>query len=188
MESKKSIRKENFLDRFLNQYRIKSIMSTILNIESSLKKDEEIIRKVSLEASTVVPLVGSNFRPRIESASQITSFELEECGPCEGQMSRSVSVNLNCSKRPLFYVISESDFEDEYKKKVNYDDPLLLKNHYDGKLKEHLLNESKDNTAEEAFTFNFHTYGRMIAKNIREIGEIKAWHALKYRILPIPKW
>ena len=90
MESKKSIRKENFLDRFLNQYRIKSLMSTILNMESSFKKDEEIIRKVPLEAPTIAPLSGSNFRTRIESASQMTSFELEECGLSEGQMSRIV--------------------------------------------------------------------------------------------------
>lgn len=194
METKKAIRRENYLHQFLSPYKIKVLIDTINKTAIQNKIEDKItsIKNIS-ESSTIGPLNKPEAQslhqtlPRIDSAAEILLFGTEEEGPYEGQMSRGVSTNLDfiVNRKPIFYVLEETNLESEYLKKIDYSNPILLRNKQEIVIREQLVKET-ENT--DSLLFDFHRYGRIIKKYIDERNQVIILPSLKNRILPQPRF
>eukprot|EP00826_Nyctotherus_ovalis_P048765 TRINITY_DN577_c0_g1_i1.p2 TRINITY_DN577_c0_g1~~TRINITY_DN577_c0_g1_i1.p2 ORF type:complete len:228 (+),score=44.91 TRINITY_DN577_c0_g1_i1:151-834(+) len=129
--TKKSIEKERFLTHFLNKFKVKALLSGIIRTELEAQKTSKHTHKLLAETSTAiassqgyVPSIRKTL-PRVESAGEMLLVGLEEEGPCAGQTSRGVSANMELThKRPVFFVIADNNIEEEYKKKLDYSNPV----------------------------------------------------------------
>jgi hypothetical protein len=63
---------------------------------------------------------------RVVSAGDMILFQAQEEGPLKGHVSRGVQTKDNLSKA-IFFVFPESNPEDEYRNKVDYANPVLLR-------------------------------------------------------------
>lgn len=127
METKKSIKRENFLVRVLTQARVGKIMSRILSTELTVTRKRKSLKrksaKIISEAQTLADTrqalenkLPKGF-PRIESAGQMDLFEAEKEGPKPNQVTRAVSANFPLiHKKTIFHVHCK---EEEFKEKTN---------------------------------------------------------------------
>lgn len=143
VETRKAIQKEKFLRKTLVKHRVAGIISRILEDEELFHSaDEKCEDKKPVEPAEVSVTRPTNDvdinlpRPnkgiqRVCSAPQMVLIETEEEGPKEGQTSRAVGVReemlLPANKKEIFYVYPENSLDEEYKSKVNYDDPVELR-------------------------------------------------------------
>lgn len=135
--TKKSLKREQFLNRVLTQAKLAKIITRITSAE--LKKRKSFKEKLSKpsqaisEARTLAAtgqasenLILKAF-PRIESAGQMEIFEAEKEGPKPGQITRAVSVDMpQNSKKDIFYVHSEGKADEELNKLIDYEKLLEL--------------------------------------------------------------
>ena len=191
--TKRSIEKERFLLQFLSQLKVKKLMASIVKAELEVKKELPDIQKAASEARTLGsfskpnPLSNSHKSlPRVESAGEMLLFELEEEGPYPGQISRGILVNMDMivHKRPIFFVLADTNLEEEYKQQLDYSNPVLLRNRQPIKNKELISTQIPEQVAKSMVSFNFHEYGKRILANAENKGfEYKS----EDRRLPMPK-
>lgn len=140
LETKKSIKKNHFIMRFLTKSKVDSLIVSILSEETNTVGNKSVVKSYGgvEEAGLAEALTSSPVRivdptkalPRIESAEQMVLFEEVEEGPGDGRTTRAVSINLTSEdlhKKDVFYIYSDTDPEKKYKEKINYSDPILLK-------------------------------------------------------------
>ncbi len=145
VETRKAIQKEKFLERTLVKHHVAALVAQALQDELFLagvdeKKLAEESKEVSAAANTKetgdveegsATLGPHKGIPRVYSAPQMVLVQAEEEGPKEGQVSRAVGVRedmlLPASRKEVFYVYPESSLDEEYKNKINYDDPVELR-------------------------------------------------------------
>lgn len=197
MTTKKATAKENLLVRYLTRYRVKNLLTAIIDSELGLKKKEECLQKNILEISTVgVSLQTNNARltpmkilSRIESAGDMLLFRLEEEGPYDGQISRGVSANMNfaAQKRPIFFILTETNIEEECKDKIDYNNLVLLKNKHMSEIGEPLVMETEKVQEKDNIIFDFHEYKKCIAANEENMRGSQMQIVIEERILPTPK-
>ena len=97
----------------------------------------------------------------MESANQMQLFEPEIIGPKSGQITRAVEVNIEkIIRKNLFFVKLDINNEEEYKKEINYNDPVPLKcrSNEVNNIKEKLPSLSDVQTPISAFTAVQHKY------------------------------
>ena len=74
---------------------------------------------------------GQNFGiHRVISASDMVMFPPQEDGPLTGQVSvaiQSQEEEVRSSMKPIFYLYPESNPEEDYKGKIDYSNPVILK-------------------------------------------------------------
>ncbi len=95
-------------------------------------KNEEAQGATTKATMDIPPAAHKNsIFPRVLSAPQLYLFEADEEGPKLGQMSRGIGVQeehlLPLYRREVFYVYPEHDLDEEYKERVDYDNPVLLR-------------------------------------------------------------
>lgn len=190
--TKKSIEKERSLVQFLSQFKVKSLMSSVIKTELALKKksqDVAISEAPTLGSITRTNTLQSNLHkalPRVESAGDMLLFGLDEDGPYAGQMSRGISVNMDqaVQKRPIFFVMIETDVEEEYKKSLDYSNLVLLRNKQPIISQEQIVIKPQEKPESSLTNFDFRDYGKRILANDKGT---KLECDLNERMLPIPK-
>ena len=168
LETKKGMKKEKFINRFLSQYKVRSLMSDIINAMEGLKKNEREIQKglsetATLGASFATPMPNLHKSlTRIDSASQMPLFALEEEGPYLGQISIGITANIEmeAEKKPIFFVLEEANIEDEYKEKVDYNNMVLLRNKQESMIRTQLVMKAEEKPIPDPTFFDFHEIGR----------------------------
>lgn len=187
--TKKSIEKEKLLTHFLSHFKVKALISSIIKTELEPKKNAKDTHRLLAETPTAsVSLQGNALGirkalSRVESAGEMLLFGLEEDGPCAGQVSRGVSANVELAhKRPVFFVIADTNVEEEYKQKLDYSNPVLLRNKQMADSQEQVEREEREEKEER---FDFREYGERI---MERYGESKFECDLKERMLPIPEF
>ena len=133
--TKKSLRREKFLKKMTNPYRIKKVMAKVIKAElKKSKKKKSSINKDLFQISEAKTLAVTNQMeenvrrfPRIESAGQMVIFADMVFGPKAGQMTKGTLTNIQPiePKTKLFHI---NISEECYRGKINYNDLLLLKN------------------------------------------------------------
>lgn len=189
--TKKSIEKEKSLVQFLNQFKVKNLMSNIIKTELALKKGQDmpISETPTLGSISKINTLQSSLHKalsRVESAGDMMLFGLDEDGPCAGQMSRGVTANMDqvVQKRPIFFVVIETDVEEEYKQRLDYSNPILLRNKQQIVNQEQIVKELQEKPQPSLMSFNFREYGKKILANSEGT---KLGCDLNERMLPIPK-
>ncbi len=148
IETKKAIKRERYLSKLLSESKVAKLLSQVLSSEllilqkaKALEEPAPLTPPVGLsEASTFMATVqpsdvaspAPKGLPRVVSAGQMVLFPLEEDGPKPGQVSRAVSACMDAGvsglpKKDIFYVYCEDNPEEEYKGKIDYDNPVLLR-------------------------------------------------------------
>ena len=158
LETKKAIKRERYLIKFLSQFKVAKLLSGITSLEfipfdKSKSFDMQPLAMpqglsdistvpATIQASNAENPTPSRF-PRVESAVQMILFPTEEDGPKPGQMSRAIHANIDAEtvsfmRKDVFYVYSEENPEEEYKRKIDYNNPVLLRPKAEGKESETL--------------------------------------------------
>lgn len=139
--TKKSLRREEFLERALSKRRVQRAIAKILRSElkrfkrrktrKKLPKDIAPISERRTLAATGQMMEDGRTRgfPRVESAGQMEVFPDRVAGPGAGQTTCGVSANVGqrLPKRRVFYVNSALAIEERYKEKIDYNNLVLLK-------------------------------------------------------------
>lgn len=140
IKTKKSIKHEEFLHKVLNTIKMKKVITKILTSEfargrkhKSLKEKypnfTELISQARTLSATAFAPENNKLKsfPRIESAGQMQLFEAEKEGPKPGQITRGISASIPpFSKRNIFYVQPEQNFEEDFKPQISHFSPILF--------------------------------------------------------------
>lgn len=141
IETKKSMKRENFLSKVLTHDKVAKVMSRIISTEFKTGKKRKLLKTKNTKFSHVISeaqtlpatgqapenLVSKSF-PRIESAGQMQLFEPEKEGPKTGQITRAVFADIpQVLKKDIFYIHCKPNTEEELKELIDYNDPLVLK-------------------------------------------------------------
>jgi hypothetical protein len=136
VETKKAMKRENYLAKVLTHARMNRVVSNILSNELKLAKKRKS-SKASRNLSEVQTAMNTEQAienqtnkgfPRIGSAGQMELFGMEKEGPKEGQVTRAVTADIPLlPKKELFYIYSKDMDEEEFRRKIDYDDPVALK-------------------------------------------------------------
>ena len=127
METKKGLKKGNFLKRFLNVCKTKCLMSIIIEAQVNFGQTRSSQLSETLITGNSLQQITAAF-PRIESTEQMTLFEVEE-GPCNGQISRGIFTNIESivQKKEVFFIFDEIELENKYKNEIDYSNPVWLR-------------------------------------------------------------
>lgn len=149
VETKKSLKRENFLSQILTHTRLTKVIQRILATEfksgkrrrsskGKLSRSPQAISDAQTLAATGQAMENLGFKgfPRIESAGQMQLFEVEKEGPKPGQVTRAVSADIpQVQRKDIFYVHYETKTEEELKHTIDYNDLLVLKSKAEGQAK-----------------------------------------------------
>eukprot|EP00826_Nyctotherus_ovalis_P064903 TRINITY_DN9530_c0_g1_i9.p1 TRINITY_DN9530_c0_g1~~TRINITY_DN9530_c0_g1_i9.p1 ORF type:complete len:298 (-),score=78.77 TRINITY_DN9530_c0_g1_i9:230-1123(-) len=122
-ETKKSIRREEFLSRVLTQAKLAKLFPRVIQVEfgSPKKKKSPKLSQSNSEARTLAATGQPQDNPpfkafhRIESAGQMQIIESEVEGPRPGQVSRAVTVDVPQNvKKDIFHVRCEQKEENAF--------------------------------------------------------------------------
>ncbi len=139
LETKKAVKRERYLTKLLSHSKVVKMVALIVGEESVTSSDKKspeptapIVDSSTLISVPVRPEAETQHKafPRITSANQMVLFPAEEDGPKPGQVSCAVAtdpLSFPFSRKDVFYVYSESNPEEEYKGKVDYANPVLLR-------------------------------------------------------------
>jgi len=144
LETKKAIKRERYLSKCLTQSKVARIISRIMEDEliaiandvkcTKQSEPQSPIAEVSTAIATSPPSGAESpptkTFPRITSANQMVLFPNEEEGPRPGQVTRAVATEYSyfpVSKKDIFYVYSEINPEEEYRDRVDYANPVVLR-------------------------------------------------------------
>lgn len=139
LETKRAMRRERHLLKALAKSRIAKILSQIISSETScpdtcLKARDQPHPppcEVSMSVSTAAVLPPSatsasitNFHRDTSAAQLMLLLNPEKAVPKE---MVSIGTNVDTGKKDIFYVFTEDNPEEEYKRKVDYKDPVTLR-------------------------------------------------------------
>jgi len=175
VETKKAIKKSQFLTRFLTKAKVESLLDSILLEElvvpehKLIKEDHNVSDSCTAPVFKIIPNASSKVLARVDSAAQMLLFDEVEEGPGRGQRTRAISVSFHENKEykhNFFYVYSETDPEMKYKDKIDYNDPILLRAKTSDRhnVNSHLDLGMEHNNKPE-LTFDFSEYKTKILKN-----------------------
>lgn len=90
------------------------------------KELKDVSTAVTIPQPQTQPQEGCYTFHRVISANDMILFQEQEDGPLKGQVTRAVQTKENVSKA-IFFVYPEANPEDEYRNKVDYANPVLLR-------------------------------------------------------------
>ena len=163
-ETKKSLKKEHCIDHFLKPRRVNLLISAILDTETKSKLS---LKNTNIDTLSTNPLLEKKILNKTE--------EIKESGLIIRKVDFGVNVNLRVKqfKKNIFFIINPKNSEEEYNKKINYENELNFK--VRKKTKKFIYdNDCTDKDCSRIIPiFNFHRYRKRIIKEHKKTMKMK---------------
>lgn len=185
--TKKSQRREKLLAFTLTEYKVQRFISFILNEECNFNSQNSVGRKRGHGLSETSSLT----EPRRIFATVKVSWEgagggdvgkrakLAQAWLSSQKTNKAVQTDIKfedipVKKKDIFYVYSDRDLEDEYRKRIDYDNPVLLKAKAEKQVSK-AKDTSVSRTEKTETGFSFTEYGPKILSDYYRRHEVAQW-------------
>lgn len=180
LETKKSIKHENFIGRFLNPHKVGLLLSAIIDTEKRPKPPIKFMPELDIEIS---PLLNA-------SSNEENTPRIIEINKFPKKVDCGVTANLGLKeiKKDIFFLDNRKNAEDEYLGQIDYNDNIYLRGRTKGKSLKNtpkLLELNTAITKNVNLTFDFREYKEDIIKPKKHTNTISI---LSERKLPSPNF